>query len=140
MTHGISGSDFLEMVEWINDRFTPGWTPDRAAAYAKDLKAYKPEDIWDAIYRLYDRGLEYAPTGSQVKKEVTVVVKDRMMRARQEAQGLPAMSNTDMGWRAWRARLGYSGMTFQQAIEKRHQELWPNGCPWLCGLCGNVAA
>ena len=134
MTH----EDWLEIVEWIDQRFTRGWTPDQAVAYYDDLKQWKAEDIWDALYRLYDRGLQFPPNGSELRSEVKDVVRDRMERARYESQGLPAPTNKGMGWADWHERLGLPER-WQDAVELAHKRIYPRGCPFSgCELCGNL--
>ena len=138
----MTTEEWIEIVGWVNDRFTPGWTVDKATAYGQDLKDYNAEDTWDAVYRLYDRGLEYPPNGSQLKAETTEVVRQRLERAKWEVQGLPPPDQReDLTWATWRELIGYSSMTLEQAAEKRHAELYPKGCPFMpCEVCGNVEA
>lgn len=134
----MTTDEWLEIVNWVGDRFKP-WTVDQATAYGIDLKSYNPEDVWDALYRLYDRGLEFAPNGSQLRKETTVVVRERLERARYESRGLPPSAAEDQRWGAWRDRLGYTNMSFGEAVETRHRELFPKGCLFSgCGWCGNI--
>lgn len=135
----MTTEEWLEIVSWVNDRFTPGWTPDRAVAYGTDLRQFHAEDVWDAINRMYARGLEYAPNGSQLMSETTQAVRDRIERAKLEARGLPPGSSEPLGWEVWRENLGYVGLSVDEAIRQRHGELFPAGCPHSgCDVCGNV--
>lgn len=139
MVGNMTTDEWIELVDWVNDRFQPGWTVDRAAAYGFDLKEHSAEDVWDALYRLYDKGLEYPPNGSQLKKGTVEVIRARMERAKWDRQGLPAPQKTGQGWNVWRTQLGYAGLTFGEAVEAAHVRLFSGGCPYPgCGLCGNV--
>lgn len=136
----LTTDEWLEIVSWVNDRFTPGWTVDRAAAFGVDVKAYNAEDVWDAVYRLYDRGLEYPPNGSQLLAETGEVVRQRMQQAKWDAQGLPPPAEREDGtWTTWREMIGYAGLTLDEAIQTRHGQLYPKGCPHdACDVCGNI--
>lgn len=135
----MTGAEWAEVVEWVDARFAAPWPIERARAYAQDLADYQAEDVWDALYRLYDRGLEFPPNGSQLRKETVEVVRARIERARLERQGLPADTSEDMTWEAWRDRIGYGGMTVEEATKESHRRQHPNGCPFVgCDVCGNL--
>lgn len=135
----MTGAEWTEIVRWVNDRFTHGWTLDKATAYHQDLDGYLPEDVFDALYRIYDRGVEFPPNGGQLRKEATEVVRERMARAKLEARGLSAPTE-DYGWGSWRDRAGHAGRTLLQAVRFSHGRQYPKGCPFAgCDVCGNLA-
>lgn len=133
----MSTDEWLEIVEWVNTRFTPGWTVDRAAAFGIDLKDYAAEDVWDALYRLNERGLEYAPNGSQLGRETVVVVRERIERARYEAQGLPGPPELGPTLSQWLASEGYE--SWDDAVAAAHRRIFAKGCVHAdCDVCGNA--
>lgn len=133
----MTADEWLEIVGWVNTRFSPGWSLDRAAAYGVDLKAYHAEDVWDALLMLNDTGLEFPPTGSVLKKSTIEAIQRRMYRAQLEARGLPENAGEDASWDTWKHRLGYDG-TLAEAIAGSHGRQFPKGCVHpFCDVCGN---
>lgn len=121
----MTGDEWVEIcdeVEWLSV------TPDLALAIYQRIADALAEDVWDAAWQLTAR-----PTPDTFAELVDQVVGNRKERARLQAAGLPE-SPTDLGWEAWRDRLGYSSLSVRQAIEQRHMELFPNGCPYDCPL------
>lgn len=134
----MTNNEWLEIIEWVDARFNRGWTPDQAVAYFDDLHSHQAEDVWDALYRLYDRGLEFPPNGSQMRKEVSEVVRGRMERAKWDAQGLPVPTKEPMTYAAWHERLGLPER-WQDAVTEAHRRIHPSGCPFTgCKECGNI--
>lgn len=132
----MTNTEWLEIVEWVGDRFK-SWTPDQAVAFYDDLHQHNAEDVWDALYRLYDKGLEFAPNGSQLRKETSLVVRERMERAKWEAQGLEPPAGSRYGVVKWLQEQGFD--SFAAAVVAAHKRVYPKGCPFAgCRTCGNV--
>lgn len=131
-------NEWTEIITWLDERFPRGWTPDQAVAFFADLSDYAAEDVWDALYRIYDRGIAYPPTGSELKKETTLVVRDRIQRARDEARGLNPGDLEDGSWKTWGPKLGWEG-SLDEAVKSRHAALYPKGCPFSeCDVHHNI--
>lgn len=123
----MTGDEWVEICEWVNTRYSRGWALNQSAAFGADLKDHQTEDVWDAVYRIHDRGGKYPPDGGELGAEVVSVARDRARRERDAKQGLPEATG-DLSWSTWSKRLGFG--TLNEAIKASHETRFPHGCPY----------
>ena len=88
--------DWQEIVRWVDARFgAVTWTKEEAVAYYHDLKRYETVDVWQALYNIYNNGVDYPPRGSKLAVETREVMREA---ARPEQQSLPSSTTDGIGW------------------------------------------
>ena len=134
----MTKDEWLEMVEWVDDRWASrSWDQDQARAYWKDLKHMDAADVWDALAHLYKEGREYPPTGSVLTARAIDIQITRLRAAAPRA--IPVNLGGDGGWAEWRDRLGYGGLSMEEATRLSHRRHNPKGCDFEgCDICAEV--
>ena len=62
----MKSSEWAEVVEWIETRYTKPWPLEMAAAYYRDLQSFDATFVWDALDTYHKRGQVFPPNGSQL--------------------------------------------------------------------------
>jgi len=121
----VTADEFVELVEWIQDRWGTGdevWA--NAARFAEDFKPLDGADVWDAVY---SKGTgRWAPRPMELVAEARVIGAERRRREGPEQAQLPEVSHGAEDWREWRARR-HPGKRWRQVIRERHAELFNEG-------------
>jgi hypothetical protein len=60
----MTGEEWADIVEWVDVRYPKSWRAEQAVAYFHDLKRFDPSDVWTVVLREYERGRDFAPSGS----------------------------------------------------------------------------
>tara|TARA_B100000085_G_scaffold196377_1_gene180101 strand:- start:194 stop:718 length:525 start_codon:yes stop_codon:yes gene_type:complete len=71
----LAKQEFVTMIQWINTRWNNNTWSNNANVkrYYDDFKNFAPDTVWEALNDLYDKGLKFAPTPSEVKRQCVVV-------------------------------------------------------------------
>ena len=72
----MTRDEWVEIVEWVGDRFTRPWSQKQAEAYYYDLRGFDFGAIKEGVHTLYGKGLTRPPTGSEVLSLVIQISKD----------------------------------------------------------------
>lgn len=63
----MTRDEWVEIVEWLGDRFTRPWSQKQIEAYYWDLQGFSLGAVKEAIHALYAKGLTRPPTGSEIQ-------------------------------------------------------------------------
>lgn len=69
----MNRAEWLEIVDWIRDRFNRPWTQKQAEAFYYDLRGFTIGSVKEAVHHLYSKGLTRPPTGSEILSYVLEV-------------------------------------------------------------------
>jgi hypothetical protein len=72
-------AEMVEVAQYVNSRWggSPRWADRMVAGFAPEFLHYPRQDVMTAVRRLFDEGLQGAPSPSMVKKTVKQVIRDR---------------------------------------------------------------
>ncbi len=122
----MNQKDWMEIVLWVDDMFTKGWTPEQATSWYSDkrtgLKEFNSSDVWAAVYHLYESGRDFPPNGSTL---LARCITERHTSARADMyRGLPEPRGKPdpMGWIVKRFGETLSGM---EVVERIHASMRP---------------
>jgi hypothetical protein len=131
----ISKQEFVVMVNWINDRWTNNtYTQVNLKRYYDDFKNFSPDTAWEALQDLFDKGLKFAPTPSEWRKQCLSVSQahagEYERRDRSDIKGeLPtgeeAMSANREGLIRYLDGMGYG--SFWEAVYEAGHKRYING-------------
>ena len=131
----LSKQEFIIVIEWINTRWNNNTWSNNANVkrYYDDFKHFAPDTIWEAVNDLYDKGLKFAPTPSEVKSYCVRVSQSHAgeyeRRLRQDIKGeLPegAKEGNRVGLARYLDGMGYD--SFWQAVyETGHKRFVAGG-------------
>ena len=62
----MTRDEWVEIVEWIGDRFTRPWSQKQVEAYYYDLRGFSLGSVKEAVHALYAKGVTRPPTGSEI--------------------------------------------------------------------------
>jgi len=132
----LSKQEFVVVIEWINTRWNNNTWSNNANVkrYYDDFKNFAPDTIWEAVNDLYDKGLKFAPTPSEVKSHCVRVSQSHAgeyeRRLRQDIKGeLPegAKEGNRVGLERYLDGMGYE--SFWQAVYETGHKRYVNGTP-----------
>ncbi len=72
----MTRDEWVEVVEWIGDRFTRPWSQKQVEAFYFDLRGFSLGAVKEAAHTLYTKGLTRPPTGSEILGLVLQITKD----------------------------------------------------------------
>lgn len=120
----MTADEWREVVLWVDDRWPGQWRPEQAIAFYKDLTEFDATDVWAALYRLYDKGREYAPGGSVLRAETIAEVQRVAEEERRKAAlALPPTNSQQLGWKAYAMATYGREVGFAEAIRLEHAKL-----------------
>jgi hypothetical protein len=104
----MTGNDAVEMWEWVQERWPrSAWQPGEAQALHGACATLDASDVWDALHRLYHKGLDFAPTSSKVAALAREVARgNALVRG---SRGLPAPAGPRLSASEWLEAHGYEG-------------------------------
>lgn len=73
----MNREEWIEIVEWIGDRFTRPWTQKQIEAFYFDLRSFTFGSVKESIHALYNKGLTRPPNGSEILSLVKQISKDQ---------------------------------------------------------------
>ena len=130
----MNSSEWAEVVEWIETRYTKPWPLEMAAAYYHDLQGFDATYVWDALVGYYERGQVFPPNGSQLYAGAA----QARRAAAESAKMAPALPATETHPPSrWLERLyPDEAVSWSVHIERVHVGRNPDGCSNpLCSLC-----
>ena len=86
----MTPEEWVEIVDWVQQRWPNGWHDEQDVAYYDDLKRFDASDVWVAVFAIYSKGLAFPPNGSMIMAKVLDKTKDRAEQARYDTPALPA--------------------------------------------------
>ena len=119
----LAKQEFVTMIQWINTRWNNNTWSNNANVkrYYDDFKNFAPDTVWEALNDLYDKGLKFAPTPSELKRQCVVVSQahagEYERRERQDIKGElteGAKSSNREGLQRYLDGMGYD--SFWQAV------------------------
>jgi len=125
----LAKQEFVTMIQWINTRWNNNTWSNNANVkrYYDDFKSFAADTVWEALNDLYDTGLKFAPTPSELKKQCTVVSQSHAgeyeRRQREDVIGvLPegAKSSNREGLQRYLDGMGY-GSFWEAVYETGHK-------------------
>jgi hypothetical protein len=117
----MTGDQWQEVVEWIADRFPDSqWHAEQAVAYFFDVEAFDATDVWSAVFALYEKGLTFAPTGSQLLAGAYAERRETAMRDRY--RGLPDTMPTQVTWDEYTINRFGERQSPMEVIRRLHAE------------------
>jgi len=134
--HLLSKQEFVTMVQWINVRWNNNTWSNNANVkrYYDEFKNFAPDTVWEALNDLFDKGLKFAPTPSEVKSQCVKVSQSHAgeyeRRERQDIKGeLPegAKEGNRIGLERYLDGMGYD--SFWQAVYETGHKRYVNGTP-----------
>lgn len=121
----MTADEFVELVEWITDRWGTGdevWA--NADRFATDFKPLDGADVWEAVY---SKGTgRWAPRPMELVAEARAIGAERARREGPQQKQLPDVSASGQDWSEWRKKR-YPGKSWRQVIRDRHAELLSEG-------------
>ena len=120
----MNGGEWSDIVSWVNDRWTgkAGWAPEQAIAYFDDLEQFAIEDVWSAMFTLYNRGLEFAPNGSMITAAATDARRAAAEQERYLRLPEPVEEVAAGGWLGFIDRKYGEPLTPTTALERLHAD------------------
>ena len=106
----MTSDEWLPIVDWVKDRFPDSkWHAEQAVAYFDDVSGQDATDVWAGLLGMYEKGLKFAPNGSQMlaaaKQERRAAAEADRYRALPEPKGQPmqggyakARFGEDLSW------------------------------------------
>jgi hypothetical protein len=130
----LAKQEFVTMIQWINTRWNNNTWSNNANVkrYYDDFKNFAPDTVWEALNDLYDKGLKFAPTPSEVKRQCVVVSQahagEYERRERQDIKGElteGAKSSNREGLQRYLDGMGYD--SFWQAVYETGHKRFKSG-------------
>lgn len=117
----MTPDQFDELVDWVDARWpAKPWHPEQAVAYFDDLARFDPTDVWAAMYGLYEKGMAFAPNGSQI---VQAAIAEQRLSKRPDLQALPAPDRRDpTSWDKFSERRFGEVVSGSEAIRRIHAQ------------------
>jgi len=129
----MTGAEWQEVCEWIADRFPESqWHAEQAVAYFFDVEKFDASDVWGAVLALYEKGLRFPPTGSQLVAGSYEQRREAAMRDRY--RGLPDTPVEQIGWEEYTVRHFGQPMTADAVIRRLHAERFPDCSSPTCDI------
>lgn len=85
----MNNAEWDKVVEWVNARYQKGWKSEHDVAYFDDLHDFDISDVWSALFTIYDKGSDFAPTGSRLKAAAIEERRASALRDRYDTVSLP---------------------------------------------------
>jgi len=117
---------FVEMCDYIDERFHKGWTPEQATVIFKELADFDTSDVWTVLNNLFNAGSQYAPTASVLKARC---LDERHKSARADKyRGLPEPRGVPLASSWIEAQGAVSGDDLVRQIHAKQNRCLSTGC------------
>ena len=124
----MTNEEWTEIVAWVEARYPKAWAAEQNVAYYDDLHGFDISDVWSALLTVYDRGSDFAPTGSKLKAAAIVERRASALRDRYDSVALPEPTPDELPADGWIARR-YPGEQVDgtEHVRRWHTEKGPCG-------------
>jgi len=124
----MTGEQWQELVEWIAERFPDSqWHAEQAVAFFFDLQDYDASDVWAGVFALYEGGLKFAPTGSELVAATRKKQLDKRYSYSYPKLPPEHRAGSSLTWDEYTEKRFGEVQTAQQVIERLHAERPPCG-------------
>lgn len=118
----MTGADFTELVEWIQDRWgrhDEVWA--NSSRFARDFEGLPAEDVWSALFAKGNG--QWAPRPPELVGAAT-----ELWRSRLRNEGVPVLeAPKGASWSEWCEDQFGRVRSFGEVIRDRHAELFSEG-------------
>ena len=120
----MNNTEWTEIVAWVEARYPKAWAAEQNVAYFDDLNGFDISDVWSALFTLYDRGSDFAPTGSKLKAAAMDERRASALRDRYDTVALPEPVTRPIG--SWLEKwYPDETVTWTEHIRRVHADGYP---------------